>query len=91
MDNKVDSITTVNTELIVYRLDEIKRELADFKKEYVTKAESHELRSEIQQLKHEVHEMKRRGNVINWVYPTLSAVFTAVFTYLILRYLEHYK
>lgn len=88
---KEPAASRVNTELIVYRLDEIKAELASFKREYVTKAESAELRSEIQQLKHEVHEMKRRGNVTNWLYPTMSAVVTAVFTYLILRYLEHFK
>lgn len=80
-----------NNELIIYRLDEIKQELASFKREYVTKAESAELRHEIQALKHEVHEMKRRGNLTNWLYPTMSAVVTAVFTYLILRYLESFK
>lgn len=83
--------TRINAELIYYQLTEIKAELASFKLEYVTKAESAELRHEIQQLKYEVHEMKRRGNITNWLYPTMSAVVTAVFTYLILRYLEHFK
>ena len=83
--------SSVNTELIVYRLDEIKAELASFKREYVTKAESAELRAEISQLRHEVHEMKRRGNITNWLYPTLSALMTAVFVFLITRYLEHFK
>lgn len=83
--------TRINAELIYYQLAEIKAELASFKKEYVTKAESAELRSEISQLRHEVHELKRRGNITNWLYPTMSAVVTAVFTYLILRYLEHFK
>jgi len=91
MTKKEPKPSTVNTELIVYRLDEIKAELASFKREYVTKAESAELRSEIAQLRTEVHEMKRRGNVTNWLYPTASAVFTALFTFLILRFFQNYK
>lgn len=91
MTAKEPKPSSVNTELIVYRLDEIKAELASFKKEYVTKAESAELRSEIAQLRLEVHEMKRRGNVTNWLYPTMSAGFTAFLTFLIIRYLEHFK
>ena len=91
MSNPEPKPSPLNNDLIIYRLDEIKSELAIFKKDYVTKQESTEIRMEIKQLKEEVHEMKRRGNVTNWLYPTLSAAFTALFTFLILRYLEHFN
>lgn len=91
--------TDINNELILYRLDEIKSELADFKKYYVTKTESEALKHEIEGLREDLNEykvrnqeeledIKKRGNFTNWLYPTLSAVFTAVLTYLILEYLR---
>lgn len=77
---------SINNELILYRLDEIKGELADIKKGYVTKAESTELRNEIKQLRQEVHEIKSRSSVLAWLYPTASAAFSSLFTYLIIEY-----
>lgn len=94
--------SNVNTELIVYRLDEIKAELASFKKEYVTKAESAELRQEITQLRRdlisykeanseEIQTLKKRNNFLSWAYPTLTAIITAVLTFFILRFFQNYK
>lgn len=89
----------VNTELIVYRLDEIKEELASFKREYVTKAESAELRMEIKQLRtdlgsyrddtaSELGALKKRNNFLSWAYPTGTAILTAILTYLIIEYFK---
>ena len=78
----------VNNDLIIYRLDEIKGELVEIKKAYVTKEESLALRAEITSLREEVHALKARNSVLAWVYPTASAAFTAVFTYLIIEYLK---
>lgn len=102
MTNKEPKPSTVNTELIVYRLDEIKAELALFKREYVTKAESTELRMEIKQLRvdlaeykisntEEIQTLKKRNNFLSWVYPTLTAVITALLTFFVLRFFQDYK
>lgn len=82
-------IKDVNAELIVYRLDEIKAELASFKREYVTKAESAELRHEIAGLRIEVHAMKKEKGLLNWLYPTVSAALSAVVTYLLIEFLKN--
>lgn len=102
MTNKEPKPSTVNTELIVYRLDEIKAELALFKREYVTKAESSELRLEIKQLRvdlaeykqvnsDEIQTLKKRNNFLSWAYPTLTAVLTAILTFFIIRFFQNYK
>ena len=78
----------VNNDLIIYRLDEIKGELVEIKKAYLTKEESLALRAEITALREEVHALKARNSILAWVYPTASAAFTAVFTYLIIEYLN---
>lgn len=102
MATKEPKASGVNTELIIYRLDEIKAELASFKREYVTKAESHELRMEIKQLQtdlseyrdgnaKEIEALKNRNNFLSWAYPTLTAVITAVLTYLIIEYFKNVK
>lgn len=78
----------LNNELIIYRLDEIKGQLADFKQNYVTKTESLALKQEIAELRVEIHDIKKRGNLLNWVYPTLSAAFSTVFTLLIVAYIN---
>lgn len=88
-DRKVP--TKINAELIYYQLAEIKVQLNDFKVNYVTKEESHALKQEIEELRKDIQEIKRSKNLTNWLYPTLSAGFTALFTYLIVRYLEHFK
>ena len=78
----------VNGDLIIYRLDEIKSELADFKKHYVTKEESQALKQEIGELRIEIQDIKKRNSLLGWLYPTLSAGFSAVFVYLILEYIK---
>jgi hypothetical protein len=99
MATKEPKASTVNTELIVYRLDEIKEELASFKREYVTKAESAELRMEIKQLSKdlgayreettdELITLKKRNNFLSWAYPTGTAILTAILTYLIIEYFK---
>lgn len=81
----------INNDLIIYRLDEIKGQLADFKQNYVTKTESLALKQEIAELRVELHEIKKRGNLLNWIYPTLSAAFSTVFTLLIIAYINSRK
>jgi hypothetical protein len=78
----------INAELIYYQLAEIKAQLEDFKAHYVTKEESAALKTEIKELRQDIAEIKKSRNLINWLYPTLSAGFTAVFTYLIIEYLK---
>ena len=80
----------VNNDLIIYRLDEIKVELVEIKRAYVTKEESLALRSEITALREEVNALKSRNSILAWVYPTASAAFTAVVTFLLLSYLKGY-
>lgn len=79
---------TINTELIYYMFDEIKGELKDMKRDYVTKAESEALKQEIKSLRGEIDEIKRQRSLWSWLSPTLTAVVTAVFTYLIIEYLK---
>lgn len=78
----------INNELIIYRLDEIKTQLADFKKSYVTKEESLALKVEIQELRGEIHEMKKKGNLMGWLYPTASAAFASLVTYLLIEFVK---
>lgn len=86
---------TINTELIYYMFDEIKLELRDIKREYVTKTESTALRHQIEELRVDLQETKRTFNVqLNeikksrnlwaWLGPTMTAVITAVFTWLVI-------
>ncbi len=90
---------TINTELIYYMFDEIKAELRDIKKEYVTKTESTALKHQIEELRVDFAEFKRntadeiaviknQKTLWAWLAPTLTAVVTAVFTYLVLAYLN---
>lgn len=79
---------TINTELIYYMFDEIKGELKDMKRDYVTKAESAALKQEVHSLRQEVEALKRQKNLWAWLSPTLTAVITAVFTYLVIEYLK---
>lgn len=88
MTNKEPKPSDVNNDLIIYRLDEIKGELVEIKRAYVTKEESLALRAEITALREEVHALKARNSILAWLYPTASAAFTALFTYLIL---EHFR
>lgn len=96
MDKSISKPKTINTELIYYMFDEIKGELKDIKKEYVTKAESTALRMQIEELRHEfidykkrnteeIAEIKRQKNLWGWLSPTLTAIVTAIFTYLAIQ------
>lgn len=90
---------TINAELIYYMFDEIKRDLKFIREEYVTKAESKALKHEIEELRldfaeykisnsKEIAAIKSQKNLWGWLSPTLTAVVTAVFTYLVLEYLK---
>jgi len=81
--------SNINNDLIMYRLDEIKIEIIDMKKQYVTKEESLALKIEIQALRDEVHELKKNRNLIGWLYPTMSAGISSLFTYLIVEYFKN--
>jgi len=72
---------TTNTELILYRLDQIDKKLDEIKEDYVTK-------HEFQELREEVHGLKKKSTLVGWLYPTASAAFSAVITYLLLEYLK---
>ena len=74
----------VNIDLIIYRLDEIKSQLADFKKEYVTKEESQALKQEIKELRDDVHELKNKKvfrDTMLWGGLTASAIIDIVAMY----------
>lgn len=99
MDRKSDKPKTINTELIYYMFDEIKAELRDIKKEYVTKTESAALKHQIEELRldlaeykrntaKEISEIKSQRNLWGWLSPTLTAIVTAVFTYLVIAYIN---
>lgn len=89
--NKEPKASNINNDLIIYRLDEIKSEIVDIKKQYVTKEESLALKMEIQGLREEIQTIKKNRNLIGWLYPTLSAAFSAVFTYLIIQFFTSNK
>jgi len=76
----------INNDLIIYRLDEIKSQLADFKKDYVTKEESAALKAEIADLRSDLHAIQNRNSLLAWLYPTASAAFGSLFTYLLIEY-----
>ena len=74
--------TRINAELIYYQLAEIKTELKDFRANYVTKAESQALKDEIAELREDISSLKKSKTLLGWLYPTLTAVLTAVITYI---------
>lgn len=74
----------VNNDLIIYRLDEIKQQLADFKANYVTKEESHALKQEIQELKVDIHDLKNKKvlrDTLLWIGLTASAIMNIIAMY----------
>ena len=81
--------TRINAELIYYQLAEIKTQLQDFKANYVTKEESHALKMEIEELRKDIQEIKRSRGLVNWLYPTATAVFTAVATYITIEFFSN--
>ena len=83
-DKKVP--TRINAELIYYQLAEIKTQLQDFKINYVTKEESAALKYEIEELRNDIKELKKSRTLIGWVYPTATAILTAVLTFIIIEF-----
>lgn len=83
-DKKVP--TRINAELIYYQLAEIKTQLQDFKVNYVTKEESAALKYEIEELRNDIKELKKSRTLIGWVYPTATAILTAVLTFIIIEF-----
>ena len=74
----------INNDLIIYRLDEIKGQLADFKVNYVTKDESAALKQEIKELRLDVHELKNKKvfrDTILWIGLTASAIINIIALY----------
>lgn len=70
-----------NIELIIYRLDQIDSKLDNMAQNYVTK-------EEFNALVDEVHSIQKRSTLIGWLYPTASAAFSAVITYLIMEFVR---
>lgn len=81
--------TKINAELIYYQLAEIKTQLQDFKLNYVTKEESHALKQEIAELRHDIADLKKSRTLVGWIYPTATAVFTAVATYITIEFFRN--
>lgn len=69
-------------DLIIYRLDEIKAELKSIKSDYVTKHEFKVLSDRLTQL-------EKNRNLIGWLYPTASAAFSALVTYLLIEFFKN--
>lgn len=86
-DKKVP--TRINVELIYYQLAEIKTQLQDFKVNYVTKEESAALKLEIQELRTDIAELKKSKTIMGWVYPTATAILTAVLTFIIIEFFRN--
>ena len=97
-DKKVP--TKINAELIYYQLAEIKTQLNDFKANYVTKEESHALKFQIEELQRdladsktalsvEISEIKKSKNFWGWFSPTLTALVTAILTFITIEYLRN--
>lgn len=86
MDKEVKVPSKINAELIYYQLAEIKTQLQDFKANYVTKEESAALKQEIKELRQDIHEIKKSRNLMGFIYPTASAAFASLFTYLLIAY-----
>ena len=86
-DKKVP--TRINAELIYYQLAEIKTQLQDFKANYITKEESAALKAEIKELRQDIQEIKKSKTIVGWVYPTLTAVFTALATYITIEFFRN--
>ena len=72
----------LNTELILYRLDEIKHQLVEIKKDYVTKAEFDSFKDEV------TVELHRKA-FNNWLNPILASISTGAIVLLIQYALTH--
>lgn len=86
MTDKTPKPQRINAELIYYQLAEIKLQLSSFEGKYVTKEESMALKNEIQELRADIADLKKSRTIMGWIYPTATAVFTAVMTYVTIEF-----
>jgi len=98
MDNKKPP-QRINAELIYFQLNEITKRLDKFETVFVTKAESaalklqiEELRQDLQESKEtlssEISDIKKSKNLWAWLSPTLTAILTAIMTFITIEYLR---
>ena len=98
MDNKKPP-QRINAELIYFQLNEITKRLDKFETVFVTKAESAALKLQIEELRQDLQEsketlsseiadIKKSKNLWAWLSPTLTAVLTAIMTFITIEYLR---
>jgi len=98
MDNK-KTPQRINAELIYFQLNEITKRLDKFESIFVTKAESAALKFQIEELRQdlqdskeslsrEISEIKKSKNLWAWLSPTLTAILTAIMTFITIEYLR---
>jgi len=69
----MESKTTINNELVLYRLDQIDRKLNDMSEAYVTKTE---FKDAISSLEKDVNSLRRQKTFFSWLVPIVTAVIT---------------
>lgn len=98
MDNKKPP-QRINAELIYFQLNEITKRLDKFETVFVTKAESTALKEQIielakdlqdskKTLSKEIAEIKKSKNLWAWLSPTITAILTAIMTFITIEYLR---
>ena len=89
----------INAELIYYQLEQINKRLDGFELVFVTKHESQALKAQIEDLRkdlqesknvlsEEMQEIKKQRSLWGWLSPTLTAVVTALFTYISIEFFK---
>jgi hypothetical protein len=89
----------INAELIYFQLNEITKRLDKFETVFVTKAESIALKEQIielakdlqdskETLSREITDIKKSKNLWAWLSPTLTAILTAIMTFITIEYLR---
>ena len=97
MDKKTPQ--RINAELIYFQLNEITKRLDKFESVFVTKAESAALKFQIEELRQDMQEskeslskeiadIKKSKNLWAWLSPTLTAILTAIMTFITIEYLR---
>lgn len=81
--------TRINAELIYYQITEVNKRLEKFETLFVTKAESASLKAEIVELRTDIAELKKSRTLLGWIYPTATAVFTAIVTYITIEFFKN--
>lgn len=90
----------INAELIYYQLEQINKRLDGFELVFVTKQETGALKVQIEDLRKdlqeskdvltaEIQEIKRQRNLWGWLSPTLTAIVTALFTYITIEFFKN--